>query len=91
MLTSHVRLYLMACPHVLMLAAPHRYAHAFRWYNDKPYQRRGWCKFESGASNEMVARVSPSAHLPAKLVDISGEAPMPVNDLADDMMPEAPR
>jgi hypothetical protein len=68
-------------------------ARAFRWYNDRPYAEtkdadgtvtpgRGWCTLESGASEEMVARVAffpkmvaKLASWPAKLVEIGDGAP----------------
>jgi hypothetical protein len=65
-----------------MPAAPGVLTHASRWYNARPVDERGWCKLESAASEEMLARVSlvPAvaerlAWMPEKVVEISGAAP----------------
>ena len=60
----------------------------FPFFNARAYDGRGWCTFESGVATEALARAAfyPKlqavlARLPAKLVEIDGDAPVAVSDV----------
>ena len=72
-------------------------ATACRWYSDRPVSERGWCVLEVAASREMAARLAafpqlaPTlARLPAKLVEVGGDAPTVIEQGVLDAE-EAPR